>query len=210
MELIMAEEKSVGKKVPMWVWIVGGLLLLGLIVQGFGGGEQAPETATPEQAETVEEEAEVAPEATPAVVGPFADVTALQAAIEQTIGSTTAEGADRALIVDFEEMDVLEDGYPGWLYVSYARDESRSKAEVWEETERIFLLARQADFVQSFTLALTTVIVNNLGEEVETSAFVTNFDANTFSRINTENVVGDLYEDAATMFLFDSRVDWGN
>ena len=205
----MSEEKSAGKKVPIWVWIVGGLLLLGLAVQALGGGEQAPESAAPEQAETVEE-AEVAPEATPAVEVPFTDVAALQAAIEQTIGSTTAEGADRALIVDFEEMDVLEDGYPGWLFVSYARDESMSKAEVWEETERIFLLARQADFVQSFTLALTTVIVNNLGEEVETSAFVANFDSNNFSRINTENVVGDLYEDAASDFSFDSRVEWGN
>ena len=48
------------KKVPTWVWIVGGVLVLGLILQSCGGNGTAPdETAVTETTETegVEEEA---------------------------------------------------------------------------------------------------------------------------------------------------------
>jgi hypothetical protein len=202
---------SAKKKVPTWVWVVGGLFVLGLISQAFGGGDSPSENASPEDSAVVAEEEptdspseEVAP-----VAQEFENIEALTAAIEQTIGSQTAEGADRALDISFQETAESEED-AGWLLLSYARDESMDRADVWTETERIFLLARQAEFVKSLTFILTTVIENNLGEEVEVSAFVANFDRDTFSRIVTENVVGDEYENAVTDYSFDSRVDWGN
>jgi hypothetical protein len=202
---------SAKKKVPTWVWVVGGLFVLGLISQAFGGGDSPSENASPEDSAVVAEEEptdspseEVAP-----VAQEFENIEALTAAIEQTIGSQTAEGADRALDISFQETAESEED-AGWLLLSYARDESMDRADVWTETERIFLLARQAEFVKSLTFILTTVIENNLGEEVEVSAFVANFDRDTFSRIVTENVVGDEYENAVTDYSFDSRVRWGN
>jgi hypothetical protein len=202
---------SAKKKVPTWVWVVGGLFVLGLISQAFGGGDSSSENATPEESAVVTEEAvedspseDVAP-----VAQDFENIEALTAAIEETIGAQTAEGADRALDVSFQETAETEED-AGWLLLSYARDESMNRADVWTETERIFLLARQAEFVKSLTLILTTVIENDLGEEVEVSAFVANFDRDTFSRIVTENVVGDEYENAVTDYSFDSRVRWGN
>jgi hypothetical protein len=190
---------SAKKKVPTWVWVVGGLFVLGLISQAFGGGDSPSENASPEDSAVVAEEEptdspseEVAP-----VAQEFENIEALTAAIEQTIGSQTAEGADRALDISFQETAESEED-AGWLLLSYARDESMDRADVWTETERIFLLARQAEFVKSLTFILTTVIENNLGEEVEVSAFVANFDRDTFSRIVTENVVGDEYENAVT------------
>lgn len=210
-ETTAPDSASAKKKVPTWVWVVGGLFVLGLISQAFGGGGSSPENATPEESAVVTEEAvedgpseDVAP-----VAQDFANIEALTAAIEETIGAQTAEGADRALDVSFQETAETEED-AGWLLLSYARDESMDRADVWTETERIFLLARQAEFVKSLTLILTTVIENDLGEEVEVSAFVANFDRDTFSRIVTENVVGDEYENAVTDYSFDSRVRWGN
>lgn len=205
------DTSSPKKKVPIWVWIVGGLFVLGLIIQASGGGDASQENATPEEVVVVadEETTDSQPENAAPVVQDFEDIEALTAAIEETIGSQTAEGADRALQVSFQETAESEED-AGWLYLSYARDENMVRSDVWDETERIFLLARQAEFVKSLTLVLTTVIENDLGEEVEVSAFVANFDRDTFSRIVTENIVGDEYENAVTDYSFDNRVQWGN
>lgn len=138
----------------------------------------------------------------------FEDIDALAAAIADAIGSQTAEGADRGLSVKFQELAQSEED-AGWLLIHYTRDESMSKSDVWTETERIFLLARQAEFVNSLTLILKTEIIDDRGEKFEVSAFVADFDRETYSRINPEIVVGELYERAVTNGAFDSRVRWG-
>jgi hypothetical protein len=203
------------KKIPTWVWIVAGVLVLGLIGQAFDGDDEESESvtaeetiATPDDESTVEEDAgSESPGDAPAPQN-FESIDELESAIQEAIGSETAEGTDRGLRFDFQETAESEED-AGWLLLSYARDEGLSRADVWEETERVFLLARQAESVKSLTLILTAEIVNDLGEESQVTAFVANFDRDTYSRINTDNVTGDLYEKAVTDYNFDNRVRWG-
>ena len=207
------------KKVPTWVWVVSGVLVFGLILQSCGGDTPAVEDSEAEIVETeaqvdeenafVEEDSDSTAEPAPMASQSFATVEELTAAIEQKIGSQTAEGADRSLNVDFQELDETGE-FPGWFFITYFRDESMAKADVWTLTEGMFLLARQADFVESLTVIIKTSSTNELGEERDLSAFVVNFDGDTYSRIVTANVVGDQYEQAATGFSFDSRATWGN
>ena len=202
------------RKIPTWVWIVAGVLVIGLIGQAFGDDEQsesvsAEETiATPDDESTVEEDASSESPGDAPAPQSFESVGELESAIQEAIGSETSEGTDRGLRFDFQETAESEED-AGWLLLSYARDEGMSRADVWEETERVFLLARQADSVKSLTFILTAEIVNDLGEESQVTAFVANFDRDTYSRINTDNVTGDLYEKAVTDYNFDNRVRWG-
>lgn len=197
------------KKMPTWVWVVGGVLVVGLIAQAFGNGSEEPEAVAPEEPSVVLEEENGGEETDVATATQsFEDIDALAAAVADAIGSQTAEGADRGLSVKFQELAQSEED-AGWLLIHYTRDESMSKSDVWTETERIFLLARQAEFVNSLTLILKTEIIDNRGERVEVSAFVADFDRETYSRINPEIVVGELYERAVTNGAFDSRVRWG-
>lgn len=51
-------EQSPARKVPTWLWVVGGVLVLGLIINAFGGGDSDTTAEAPEEAPAVVEEAE--------------------------------------------------------------------------------------------------------------------------------------------------------
>ena len=51
----MASEKAANRKVPLWVWIVGGFLVIGLFGNLLGGGEQEIQA---EEVESAQVEAE--------------------------------------------------------------------------------------------------------------------------------------------------------
>lgn len=51
-------EQSPARKVPTWLWVVGGVLVLGLIINAFDGGDSDTAADAPQEAPAVVEEAE--------------------------------------------------------------------------------------------------------------------------------------------------------
>jgi hypothetical protein len=62
----MAKENASGKKVPVWLWVVGGVLVLGVIGIISGGDDDTPQVAAPDPvpAEVSPAPEEAGPEAT--------------------------------------------------------------------------------------------------------------------------------------------------
>ena len=195
-------EQAKSKKTPVWVWILVGFLALTFLAGIFGGDDDSPTASEPESSETeapaseeeTEEPVEEEPTETP-VPESFSTIEDLTAAITAEFGETTNMDLPR----DFE-ISLAEDG---WLNVAYVMDENLTagltRSSAWFDTEEIFLLARKADFVTSLTVTTRLPLVNNLGEELgPQDVFIVYFDEDVYSRINTDNLAGEMYSDAAT------------
>lgn len=194
------------KKTPIWVWILVGLFGLAALGSVINPDDESSTTSPTET--SAEDSAsnsgatndEEAPEVEPAPVEPevpesFANVEELTSAIEAEFGLRT----NMDLARDFE-ISVAEDG---WLNVAYVMDENLTigltRTSAWFDTEDIFLLARKADFVKSLTVTAKLPLINNLGEELgPQDVFIAYFDEDVYSRINTDNIAGWKYEDAAS------------
>jgi len=186
------------KKIPVWVWIVGGVLVLGGIGSLLGGEDDpvSTEAESPSAAEEVDAGAETLEEEPALEPTSFANIQELEAAIESEFGGQTNMDLPRDLSVGFEEES-------GWLNVSYVLDENFTKgltrSGAWSDIHRIFELARMSDFVNELTVAGMFPLINNLGEELgPQNVVVAYFDPEVYPKINLDNLIGERLSGAAT------------
>lgn len=196
------------KKIPTWVWIVAGVLVLGLIGQAFDGDDEESESGTAEEsvvapeenisgnpgADVAEEEsAEPEPEPVPES---FSSIEEMESALQAELGEETNMGLPRELSVEFDETD-------GWLNVSFVINENfttdSTRRGAWTEIGQTFEFARKVDFVNELTVTAKFPLISELGEELgPQNVVLAYFDAEVYPRINVENLPGERLGEAAT------------
>lgn len=196
------------KQIPTWVWIVAGILVIGLIGQAFGGNDEEPGSATSDETvvapeeetsddprvDSAEEEA-AEPEPEP-VPESFSSIEEMEAALHAELGEETNMGLPRELSVEFDETD-------GWLNVSFVINENfttdSTRRGAWREIGQTFEFARKVDFVNELTVTAKFPLISELGAELGPQDVVlAYFDPEVYPRINVENLPGDRLGDAAT------------
>lgn len=190
-----ANNEAAPKK-KTWLWIVGGILgvgLVGSIISGPGDSDTAGDTTREETStneEIVEEEVEFEEPASYASIGELED------AILRQLGDETNTGLAREVTLTF-------DGENNWLNVTFVANENltsnMTRRGIWRDIGTIFDLTRKWDQVEELTVTAKFPLISNLGEELGPQDVVTAyFDPEVYPRINTDNLPGERLGDAAS------------
>lgn len=122
----------------------------------------------------------------------------LQEAIVQKLGKeTNRDGVLRNVVVELNGENNSE------LYITYAMDDNFTEkmtiGQGWSNVEDIITIARQSTFAKNITITGTMELLDKYGNSLgERNIFTPYFDDTSFASINTENLVGEMYSDAAT------------
>jgi hypothetical protein len=188
-------------KKKTWLWIVGGVVVLGLFGSIFSGGNDndtadAPASVSEDEAEAIQQEEEDADESDVQIPESFNTVEELEAAIIATLGDETNTGLDRDVVVRFDSEESL-------LVVTFVANENlttnMTRRGMWRDIASIFDLARKWDPVDELTVTAQYPLISNLGEELGPQDVLTAyFDTEVYPRINTDNLPGERLGEAAT------------
>lgn len=190
-----ANNEAAPKK-KTWLWIVGGILgvgLVGSIISGPGDSDTVGDTSREETStneEIVEEEVEFEEPTSYASIGELED------AIIRQLGDETNTGLAR-------EVTLTLDGENNWLNVTFVANENltsnMTRRGIWRDIGTIFDLTRKWDQVEELTVTAKFPLISNLGEELGPQDVVTAyFDPEVYPRINADNLPGERLGDAAS------------
>lgn len=190
------QDTSSAPKKKTWLWVVGGVVALGLVGSMISGGNDAEDAASPEEPaaetsqETTDEDAEFEePDS-------YSDIVELEAAINRELGEETNMDLPRDVTLTFDEES-------NWLSVSFVANENlttnMTRSGMWRDIGKVFDLARKWEQVEELTVTAQFPLINNLGEELGPQDVVTAyFDPDVYPRINTANLSGDRLGEAAS------------
>lgn len=205
-----SEDKAPGAKKKTWLWVVGGLLVVGFIGSTLGGGDADTDASPPPavadgngdgdgdgqvtgEEQDEEEAAEPAEPVTPEII---TSIEQLEAALSSEIGDETNMGLPR-------DITVALDDESNWLSVTFVANENfttnLTRSGMWRDIGTIFDLARKWDQVEELTVTAQFPLLSNLGEELGPQDVLTAyFDTEVYPRINTANLSGERLGDAAS------------